>query len=754
MGKITAKKDLYLSFETWVFISLTFVCVFLLFKFVDLTPQVNYHTFFSSEDPNYKADVEISRLFQRNDDQILISISGDIQSAAYRQKIKEIGSLISKLDLVTDIKSISSGPKSVKAAIKSPFWHRLLISKDEKSSNMLITLKPGASVDKLSTLITKIENIKKIFNSSDFNVHLSGFPYIVELIRRHLNADLKMFSLLAFAVFGIIIIIVFHSLRILIGMIITCVNTAAITLMVSNYFNIKIGILTANLTTIVFVLTLSHIVFLTYNWKHLYNVKNKNQAANEAVRITWPASFWAMITTLFGFISLLSVPAKPIRELGSSGAIGTAIAFLMVYCIYPAFLRLQAPLHEQADDNVKKIFTNSFNFFERNRSFVLIIIFGIVLFTATELPNLNLDPSLISFFSQKSNITEGLKYIDKHGGSNPLIAVVKSKTGDPLDTNESLEHLWKLHKEFEENDDVGTVISLPLMINEARHSNFFSFMYSNKKLINMMEKPAYNSIAEGFITKDRKYALFLFRMNEETRKDTRLAVIKKLSRVVDNNNMKPHLFGGIYALEGNLSKHVSKSLIYGLVRLILILTIIALLTSHSLRITIGMTFSISLVPLCVLGIISTLRIPMDIIAAPASNIAISMGIDAMIHMTHAYKRLKKQNLKTKNTWIAVREKLWEPIMTSMIIVSSGFGIFFFSLFPPTQRFGGSIVIGTIIAAFSALFVFPLFSWDKEPKAPKTKKPRTEKKESQSILPLTHLSTQALSSRTRIDRNAN
>ena len=270
----------------------------------------------------------------------------------------------------------------------------------------------------------------------------------------------------------------------------------------------------------------------------------------------------------------------------------------------------------------------------------------------------------------------------------------------------------------------------------------------------MMEKPAYNSIAEGFITKDRKYALFLFRMNEETRKDTRLAVIKKLSRVVDNNNMKPHLFGGIYALEGNLSKHVSKSLIYGLVRLILILTIIALLTSHSLRITIGMTFSISLVPLCVLGIISTLRIPMDIIAAPASNIAISMGIDAMIHMTHAYKRLKKQNLKIKNTWIAVREKLWEPIMTSMIIVSSGFGIFFFSLFPPTQRFGGSIVIGTIIAAFSALFVFPLFSWDKEPKAPKTKKPRTEKKESQSILPLTHLSTQALSSRTRIDRNAN
>ncbi|MBU1997338.1 MAG: hypothetical protein KKF78_09310, partial [Candidatus Omnitrophica bacterium] len=91
MNKVVSKNNLFLSFETWVFIFLTIFSVCLLFKFVDLTPQVNYHTFFSSEDPNYKADVEISRLFPRNDDQILISISGDIQSATYQQKMKKIG---------------------------------------------------------------------------------------------------------------------------------------------------------------------------------------------------------------------------------------------------------------------------------------------------------------------------------------------------------------------------------------------------------------------------------------------------------------------------------------------------------------------------------------------------------------------------------------------------------------------------------------------------------------------------------------
>ena len=53
--------------------------------------------------------------------------------------------------------------------------------------------------------------------------------------------------------------------------------------------------------------------------------------------------------------------------------------------------------------------------------------------------------------------------------------------------------------------------------------------------------------------------------------------------------------------------------------------------------------------------------------------------------------------------------MWEPIMTSMLIVGSGFAIFFFSSFPPTQRFGGSIVFGTLISAFSAIFIFPFLA---------------------------------------------
>ena len=42
------------------------------------------------------------------------------------------------------------------------------------------------------------------------------------------------------------------------------------------------------------------------------------------------------------------------------------------------------------------------------------------------------------------------------------------------------------------------------------------------------------------------------------------------------------------------------------------------------------------------------------------DVAIAMGIDAMIHMVHAYQRMKKDKEHHLNDWLKVRRKMWEP----------------------------------------------------------------------------------------------
>ena len=484
-------KKIFLSIEAWIFIFLTLLSMVVINKFVDLNPHVDYDAFFSNKDPNYKADVEISRLFPRNDSQIIISVRGDIYAEEYKNKIKSFGDQLKQMDHIADVKSVMHGPRSVHAAVKSEFWNRLLISKDKQSSNMIVMFERGMSSDKLPQIIPRIEHLKDFYNSPHFPVKISGFPYIVELIRRHLNHDLKTFSLMAFVVFGLVAIIIFHSWLLLIGTVVSCILTATLTLTLSHLLDVQIGILTANLTTIVFVLTLSHIVFLTFNWKGVYPSIDERTAAKEAVKITFSASFWAMVTTLLGFISMLWVPAKPIRELGISGAIGTLLAFFMAFGVYPTFLRLLLPFHKKSDERMDIYFDKMFDYLEERRVFVVVLITCIVFLTLPYLKTLNTDPSLISFFSKKSPITEGLKYIDQNGGSNPLVVVVKGQTGQPLYSKQNIKKLWGLQRDLENHPDVGTVISIPLLLSEARSSVFLSFLMTNRFLLHLMQKPKY-----------------------------------------------------------------------------------------------------------------------------------------------------------------------------------------------------------------------------------------------------------------------
>jgi len=211
--------------------------------------------------------------------------------------------------------------------------------------------------------------------------------------------------------------------------------------------------------------------------------------------------------------------------------------------------------------------------------------------------------------------------------------------------------------------------------------------------------PMNDAIGKSFVTKDRKYALFFLRMIESYRVVSRIEVVNEINMLINNEGFHPEIVGGIYNLQGHLAKLVSSSLVWGLFKLFSLFALITWFISRSIRITLAVTGSIFIIPLTVLGCFGVYRIPLDIISAPASNVAIAMGIDSMIHMVKAYRRT--------GDWQLVRDELWQPILTSMFVVATGFSIFLFSTFPPTQRFGAAILLGTILGAFTALYIMPL-----------------------------------------------
>ena len=120
-----------------------------------------------------------------------------------------------------------------------------------------------------------------------------------------------------------------------------------------------------------------------------------------------------------------------------------------------------------------------------------------------------------------------------------------------------------------------------------------------------------------------------------------------------------------------------------------------------------MMVSLSLVPLCMLGGVGLLHVPVDIVSAPATNICIGMAIDSMVHLMFGVRRAGRAGKKGWSAWIAGREEQWRGIVYSDVIIAAGFAIFVLSDFPPTQRFGLVVVFGTIIDILGNLFVLPL-----------------------------------------------
>jgi predicted RND superfamily exporter protein len=154
----------------------------------------------------------------------------------------------------------------------------------------------------------------------------------------------------------------------------------------------------------------------------------------------------------------------------------------------------------------------------------------------------------------------------------------------------------------------------------------------------------------------------------------------------------------------------------GLFWLIVLFAVIAWIVARSIRGAAAMILSLGLVPLCMLGGIGILGVPVDIISAPATNICIGMAIDSMVHLVFGVRRAQRNGKTGWNAWVAGREEQWRGIIYSDVIIAAGFAILVLSGFPPTQRFGLVVVCGTIIDILANLFVLPLLGgaeWKKQ-----------------------------------------
>ncbi len=672
-----------------------------MFSYINLNPQVESNFFFSNEDPQLKEDKQINAIFTQPA-QVVLSAKGDIRSETYYQNVQKLSEAYLDFPEIYAVQSLSHGPRDIEDALKSPLWRRSVLA-GEEASLFFLFLKHEPKEE----VIRRIEKARDNHQAPGFELMISGGPYIVEMIRRNLHRDLKVFSVTALLLFSVTLLFLFRSWWIVAGTVVSSIVASALTLIVNQALSIEMGFLTANLSTIVFVLTLSHITFLTADWKQVMESgEGQSHPGWKAAYGTFEAALWSTSTALLGFLSLSFVQAKSLRQFGIAGAVGTFFALLGAYAIYPFFLNCQKK-------SPKFFRTKTYagpkdvSFFKKQHGWISALCGVLVCLSFLAFHRLNTDPSLFTYFQKGSELRNGIEYIDRHGGSNPLNIVVSDPENPELNTNAAMKKMWALHEALEKDPAVGNVVSIPLLLAEAKRSPLTFFM-TNEWLLDILGGARFGEVAKYFVTEDRKQTLFTLRMNESTLQEKRLTTVERIRQIVIDQKFKPDLIGGVFMLQGRLAALVNTSLISGGILLNVVILTMTLFLSRSLRVAIAMLISLYFVPAVMFGILGCFRVPLDVISAPAVNLALGMGVDSMIHMVVYIKR-KGLNIREWNSWASASSYLFEPIFWSTIVVCAGFAIFVLSTFPPTQRFGMSVVLGTVLTPLGALFILPYLS---------------------------------------------
>ncbi|MGD2044760.1 MAG: MMPL family transporter [Gemmatimonadota bacterium] len=674
----------------WLASGLAALGLTLVALFVDLSPQVEGEFFFSPDDPQMMASRQVSERFP-DGEQIILRVEDLVgDTAAYRTRVAALASDLLEVEGITGGYSIGSDDPT-----RSPLFQRLLLTPDSAATNIILQ----ADDTDPEVLVPRLEAVVEAHRAPEVQIVMSGVPVIVELIRRSLYRDLVVFSLAAVLVFGLIGAIVYRDPAIVVGTLSTCFVAVSVTLLVVQIAGSGIGLLTANLVTIVFVLTLSHVVFLTANWRRAATEHDdRGEALTVGIRDTLEGSFWSMATTVLGFLSLLIATARPLRQLGMAGAVGSLAALLVAYSVYPAFLARWAKVRAPRAGGYATGLASG------HRGLVLACTVAVVAVAGFGVMRVDTDPGLLTYFAEGSELREGLEQIDRDGGSSTLDLVVSDPDGQRIDQPAVFSRLGTLQESLEADSAVGVVISPSVLIGHARTLPLASLL-PVPTLLDMASSPQLGEVGLGFATAERDQAHYLLRMRESRAEQvSREAVMDRMRRYVEDADLEPVVVAGLYDLQAQLGRLIASSLQIGIGGLLVLFLFVALIVSRSTPTALEMWVCLAGIPVVVLGTFGLLGIAIDIITSPAANVALAMGADSMIHLVVRARRLEGEQHDAP--WRLAVAQISGPVLGATGIISAGFGIFMLSSFPPTQRFGLAVILGTATAATMTLVVLP------------------------------------------------
>ena len=382
--------------------------------------------------------------------------------------------------------------------INSPIYRDYVISKDGKTSGIVIYLKKNERLEEYIKLKEKyffekkeikqnnlekkkykeflkeyeayknlynkrnnqnISEIREIINKYGENakIYLGGIPMIADDMMSYIKSDILVFGVGVFLFIILTLWFIFRNIKWVMMPLLGCATSVIIMIGLLGLVGWKVTVISSNFIALMLILNMAMNIHVTVRFLQLkkeYPNLSKTDAILETCSKMILPILYTVLTTVCAFLSLIFSGIKPIIDFGWMMTLGLIVSLLVTFLLLPCLLNIFSSENQiSVQDTEKSLITKILGSIAKKNN---ILIFGttlVIIFTSIlGISKLEVENSFINYFNKDTEIYKGMKKIDEDlGGTTPLNIILKfpSKQNEEKKDDEFSE--WD--EDVESNED-------------------------------------------------------------------------------------------------------------------------------------------------------------------------------------------------------------------------------------------------------------------------------------------------------------
>ena len=578
-------------------------------------------------------------------------------------------------------------------------------------------------------------------------LYLGGIPMIADDMITFIKNDLLVFGAGVFAFLVIMLSIIFRQVRFVMLPLCSCLFAVVIMMGLLGLTGWPVTVISSNFISLMLILTMSMNVHLIVRYRQLsrdFAGQDQTQLVSNTVRRMALPCLYTALTTMIGFGSLVVSDIKPVIDFGWMMTLGLGVTFMTSFLLFPSILvsldkKITAPGGEQVP------FTAGLaRITEKFGNGVVIIALLLAALSLYGISRLKVENSFVNYFSDSTEIHQGLKLIDDElGGTAPMDVVLKfdpvkeygeeeeaeddefadlddlfggfdTEPADPADawfTAYKVDRIKAVHDYLDSQPEIGKVLSLASVLrlaedlNEGEEFDAFELAVINKKLPPEIKE----QLIDPYVSIEDNEARINMRILDSLPDLRRKQFLEKINtglRTELGLNEDEFQVSGMMVLYNNMLQSLFTSQVetLGVVMLGIALMLLVLFRSVSLAV-IGILPNI-LAAGIILGLMGILDIPLDMMTITIAAITIGIAVDNSIHYIYRFR----EEYPGKSDYVATlyycHANIGRAVFYTAVTIIIGFSILVMSNFIPTIYFGLLTALAMFIALLAALTLLP------------------------------------------------